>query len=1130
MKHTLKLTIIFCLLTIASLHAEQYFVSVSGSDTNDGLTRQQAFLTIQKGVDALKSGDTLTILPGEYFGFVRRKDLGSMDKDTVIKAEIPGTVLVRGDIPAGKFTKVEGTRFTHVTDFQSNYDVQMVNEIDSMKIFDRMPKLIELEFLPAKFYQDKKNWKIYISTSDMKDPENHTYSFCVIDNHGLYFNNVKRLIIDGINITGFNTARQMPRQDYTLNSTWGLFIVNGKNCVIRNCKAYLNGQGIGLQSDAGATKGTGDNVIDNCTTWANKSDFGVGDRGGLTVVSCRRDVIQNSLSFLNGHYGANFRGGNYKESQKKENIGYIRNNIAWGNGSADYKIKTGVESVYETHNCVGGFGSNHLNPVSCTLERWGKEYTKDNIFLQDEENIVLDQEFADPLNHDYRLQETSRFRKAGPGGKDRGAYQYTKNIYYVSPSGNDSNSGLSVKECWKTLSNAVRKLKSGDTLYLLEGNYSSNCTFSIKERQISRRLINSKGKSQAASIHPLILPTKIYARGKDKVTLNGKINIRKSENLEIKRISITKPITLSSSTKISFENCNFAALNSERDTNLKIYNCVFKSPEGKVLLTAKRSSGIDLRGNLFDNKDFPALSIDEKVAVLYANYNSFTNGNKAWQVGKEIQSLSYVKQFAEKQSQETAAEKAVLSAAGYLARPFGNYRYSAEGKVPVLTVKPEVYSVTATTVNIEWAANEQVECMVSWGETPQCKNKEKFGVNYYATYSLTGLTPGKKYYFKVDSLQKAFKYITKENPNTIHKVSDAPLEFTTVQKDAAPAIYYVSPAGDNKNDGLSKNKSWKTIQYAADKAKPGDTVYIADGIYEERIRIRNTGDKGKEITFKAAAGERPLVSGANKKLGHAFIVGGKSYLKFDGLYFKYSSREPLQGWPVCLSGEFNIYKSSNINLNRCFSDGRGGYSARFVTASWVKNLEIKNCVTMNKMSGAIWLWRCPEFRLENSIIARPLISLFTLNNTKGQPVYFKNNIFTDMLKKKAKLNIGFSEVEDGCSVNLENNAFYIRDFTPETRKAFSYVNHALHKVVKEVTIPVFDKEFHNSKSVFADPQFAVWQKIKSKETRKWDFYPDRLMYPEIELDFDSFFTQNEELKKRGIGLQVEAFKDYKFEK
>jgi len=60
--------------------AAEYFVNKQGRDTKSGLSRGTAFLTIQRGVEALKPGDTLTIGPGEYLENVKVVNLGDADR------------------------------------------------------------------------------------------------------------------------------------------------------------------------------------------------------------------------------------------------------------------------------------------------------------------------------------------------------------------------------------------------------------------------------------------------------------------------------------------------------------------------------------------------------------------------------------------------------------------------------------------------------------------------------------------------------------------------------------------------------------------------------------------------------------------------------------------------------------------------------------------------------------------------------------------------------------------------------------------------------------------------------------------------------------------------------------------
>ena len=123
--------------------AKELFVAPDGDDARDGTSRAAAFRTVQKGLDALCPGDVLTIAPGEYFESLARTGLGDLEHETVVRAEIPGTVVVRGDRPAPEFHPVAGRRFTYVADFHASQPVVAVNEIDTLTILRRMPNADE---------------------------------------------------------------------------------------------------------------------------------------------------------------------------------------------------------------------------------------------------------------------------------------------------------------------------------------------------------------------------------------------------------------------------------------------------------------------------------------------------------------------------------------------------------------------------------------------------------------------------------------------------------------------------------------------------------------------------------------------------------------------------------------------------------------------------------------------------------------------------------------------------------------------------------------------------------------------------------------------------------------------------
>ena len=76
---------------------------------------------------------------------------------------------------------------------------------------------------------------------------------------------------------------------------------------------------------------------------------------------------------------------------------------------------------------------------------------------------------------------------------------------------------------------------------------------------------------------------------------------------------------------------------------------------------------------------------------------------------------------------------------------------------------------------------------------------------------------------------------------------------------ARAAIYVVdqaAPGAADSNAG-TEERPFKTVQHAADMAKPGDTVYVMTGKYDERVKVRTGGAEGQPITFRAMPRRSP---------------------------------------------------------------------------------------------------------------------------------------------------------------------------------------------------------------------------------------------------------------------------------
>ncbi|RKN38685.1 hypothetical protein D7223_30670 [Micromonospora endolithica] len=111
---------------------------------------------------------------------------------------------------------------------------------------------------------------------------------------------------------------------------------------------------------------------------------------------------------------------------------------------------------------------------------------------------------------------------------------------------------------------------------------------------------------------------------------------------------------------------------------------------------------------------------------------------------------------------------------------------------------------------------------------------------------------------------------------------------TTPKPDAMPPTtgryLYVSGNGDDKRAGTSAAQALRTLQKAADLARPGDTVLVLNGTYANSnvngnvLTVRKGGTAGKPVTFAAHPGHKPLLrvknwNGVQVETSHVIVQG-----------------------------------------------------------------------------------------------------------------------------------------------------------------------------------------------------------------------------------------------------------------
>lgn len=84
--------------------------------------------------------------------------------------------------------------------------------------------------------------------------------------------------------------------------------------------------------------------------------------------------------------------------------------------------------------------------------------------------------------------------------------------------------------------------------------------------------------------------------------------------------------------------------------------------------------------------------------------------------------------------------------------------------------------------------------------------------------------------------------------------------------------YYVANDGDDLDDG-SFITPFQTVNHALTVAGPGDTVFLREGVYTEKVHFTNSGSVGAYLTLKAYGSENAVISGDGLTVsGHEALV------------------------------------------------------------------------------------------------------------------------------------------------------------------------------------------------------------------------------------------------------------------
>lgn len=416
-----KLQFLIALIISISLninvYSTTYYVSTSGSNSNNGLTPQTAFETLQYAADLVSAGDSVLVLQGNYVGFDIRTN-GTQTLPIVFKA-IENNVII-------------DVRNTVTPDGINIENIDWI-VIDGFEVKDQPRagiRAVVSDFITIKnnYCHNNYRWGIFTGFTDDITIENNSCSFST-DEHGIYVSN--------------SSDRPIIRNNHSFNN-------NG-------CGIHMNGDismgGDGIISDA-IVEG---NII---------HDNGVGGGSAINMDGVQDSKIFNNLIYNNHATGIamyQIDGGDGSKNNKVYNNTVIQpsdgrwnilvvdgstgntlyNNILINHHSFRGSIAidaTSSSGFVSDYNIVVNRLSNDDGSSNMTLSQWQSLGFDPHSMLADPEEQI----FVDHLNGNFHLLQNAQAIDAGTNlvlpivfedldnisrpqgsGFDIGCYEYT---------------------------------------------------------------------------------------------------------------------------------------------------------------------------------------------------------------------------------------------------------------------------------------------------------------------------------------------------------------------------------------------------------------------------------------------------------------------------------------------------------------------------------------------------------------------------------------------------------------------------------------------------------------------------------------------------------------------------------
>jgi len=286
-------------------------------------------------------------------------------------------------------------------------------------------------------------------------------------------------------------------------------------------------------------------------------------------------------------------------------------------------------------------------------------------------------------------------------------------------------------------------------------------------------------------------------------------------------------------------------------------------------------------------------------------------------------------------------------------------------------------SIRDTSAVIVWNTSDSGDGKVEYGPTAgygqiSARETPVKDLRMYHEMSLTGLTPGTLYHYRVSSKDTYGKTRVSEECTFTTLTSaqlEAALRAARSQGDL-PKIYYVRTDGDNTLDGTTTTTAWKDPSFAVQQAEAGDVIYLLVGTWmDQHLVFAHSGIDIAPITLTTADNGMAVLDGADKT-GNALTLSGRAYLEISGVHISnYTNGIAVQN------------AASHLCFNRFTAENLSGAGATFSGSQPVRRVSFSN-FEMSAVGSALYYGSGNNFTdLE--------INDFYIHDNSGYGIYWR---------------------------------------------------------------------------------------------------------------------------------------------